>query len=71
MSLSEKKKMVGTSEGSRGLSRKDAILFETKKMTFEEISRDLLNSCLSLARSLKGSSNKENMSRKQKKEVLQ
>ena len=63
--------MVGTSERSRGLARKDAILFETKKMTFEEISRDLLNSCLSLARSLKGSSNKENMSRKQKKEVLQ
>ena len=71
MSLSERKKMVGTSEGSRGLSRKDTILFETKKMTFEEISRDLLKSCLSLARSLKGSSNKENMSRKQKKEVLQ
>ena len=63
--------MVGTSEGSRGLSRKDTILFETKKMTFEEISRDLLKSCLSLARSLKGSSNKENMSKKQKKEVLQ
>ena len=71
MSLSERKKMVGTSEGSRGLSRKDTILFETKKMTFEEISRDLLKSSLSLARSLKGSSNKENMSRKQKKEVLQ
>ena len=71
MSLSERKKMVGTSEGSRGLSRKDTILFETKKMTFEEISRDLLKSCLSLARSLKGSSNKENMSKKQKKEVLQ
>ena len=70
MGLSKSNKMVGSSEGSKGLSRKDAILFETKKMKFEEISWDLLKSCLSLGRSLKGSSNKENMDRKQKKEVL-
>ena len=54
--------------GGMKLSPKEETFFETKRITCEEISQDILKSCLSFAGVLEGS-NEEKMGRKQKEEV--